>query len=445
MIERGGVLVLEHFAHSGHVADIPCAQILVEHGGVVKHRGHIGHLADIPAADWLVERACAVEHPAYISHGADLPVAQILIERPGVLEHSRHIGHITDIPMAEWLVDDGGAKEHPPHTRHRPQIGSSGTRFYDEVGAAGKTVLHTAPGNGAPLLDGENSGSVAAAVEVNLREVAGNSDRIGAGRGVGMPGVAGFVVLGEGGTVSPVHRVIIGASGAADRYGDGLVGRSGAPGGDERIRVKCGRGRGQDVVPTEVGGGGERDVGGGRAGPDGHSDIGVLYTIGQAGDFTHESIFADCTPLVRDLNQVRLYRMPAPLCYPIPQHRDTAVAGDRAHVGWCDWSPGTDREHELCVGIRGGGIAIVSDDGDGSRRLSKCGGWRRAAQCAGVRVDAQPVGPGNAVGQRIHIEVVEGVCREGVTERYQCGLGPVGNRIPHQRRLRTGRQQRDDR
>ena len=396
-----------------------------------------------------------VEHPAHISHGADIPVTQILIEPPGVLEHIRHIGYFTDIPMAEWLVNDGGANEHLPHTRHFRQIGSSGTRFYDEVGAAEKTVLHTAPGNVAPLLDGTDciavigADATADATEVNLREGAGNGNRIDAGGGVGMRGVA--VVVGEGGTVSPVHRVIIGGR-AVGRDDDGLVGCGGTPGGDERIRVKCGRSRGQDVVPAEAGGGGERDVGGGRAGPDGHSDIGVLYTIHQAGDSTHGSNIVGVghtllEPARRirlpDLNLVRLYRMPAPLCYRIPQYRDTAVSGDRAHVGRRGWWPGLNREREFCIGIKGGGIVIVSGDDDGSLQ-SKCGSWRRAVQCAGVGVDAQPVGSGNAVDQRIHSEVVEDVCREGVIERCQYGRGLVGDRIPHQRRLRTiGRQQRD--
>ena len=220
-----------------------------------------------------------------------------------------------------------------------------------------------------------------AASEVNLREGAGNGNRIDAGGGVGMCGVAG-VVVGVG-TVSPVHRVIIGER-AVGRDGDGLVGLGGAPGGDERIRVSD-RGRGQDVVPAEAGGGGEPDVGvvGGRADPDGHSDIGVLYTIHQAGDCACisklvgvEHTLLEPARRIRlpDLNQVRLYRMPAPLCYQIPRHRDTAVSGDRAHIGRCGWWPGLNREHELFGGIKGGGIAVASGDGNGRQRLlSKCG------------------------------------------------------------------------
>ena len=229
-IPRAQVLVkhadlVEHRGHIGHATDIPRAQVLVEYEGLVEHRGHIGHATDIPRAQVLVEPIRAVEHSARIGDATDIPDAKRLIERVGVLEHIRHVGHVADIPIANRRIEVDGALKHRPHTGHRRQVGTPGVGRDGEVGDACETVLHTAPDDVAPLLNGADCEAVATAAEVNLRESADDGDRIGAGCGVGMNGIAALIDV--DGAVSPVHRIIVGiggTEGAVGRDDDDLVG-----------------------------------------------------------------------------------------------------------------------------------------------------------------------------------------------------------------------------
>ena len=124
--------------------------------------------------------------------------------------------------------------EHRLHTGHRRQVGTPGVGRDGEVGGTCETVLHTAPGDIAPLLNGADGEAVAAAVEVKLREGTGDRDRVGAGCGVEMHGIAILVEVAV--SVSPVHRVIVGEV-AVGRDGDGLVGLDG-PSGHERERFQ---------------------------------------------------------------------------------------------------------------------------------------------------------------------------------------------------------------
>ena len=140
---------------------------------------------------------------------ADIPRAQILIERAGALEHLRHVFHIADIPIANRRVEVSGTLEHGAHTVDVRQVGLPGVGREPQVGGAGKTALHTAPHLVAPLLhaaDGGAGGGVAA--NGKLREIANDGDRVGAGVGVGVVGVAD-VAAGDA-VVSPIHGVIVG-------------------------------------------------------------------------------------------------------------------------------------------------------------------------------------------------------------------------------------------
>ena len=59
--------MLEHILHSRDAADVPCADVLIEHAGAHEHTVHVRDVADVPRADVLIERTGVIEHIARLN------------------------------------------------------------------------------------------------------------------------------------------------------------------------------------------------------------------------------------------------------------------------------------------------------------------------------------------------------------------------------------------
>ena len=101
----------------------------------------------------------------------------------------------------------------------------------------------------------------------------------------------------------------------------------------------------------------------------------------------------------------------------VPEHCDAAIAKDRAHIGRRRRIARGDRELEGVADIGGGRVAVAGNYGDADRRLRHRSRRRRTTHSAGAdRINGQPGGRGDTIRQFIHVDIVEAVGREGVTE-----------------------------
>ena len=116
---------LKHGLESGHVADIPIANVLIECLGARKRHESISDTADIPSriggapdrhcfgADVLVEVLSTSKGILKVVHVAGVPVADVLIEIGCSPEHINHGSVVADIPSDVFVdcacIDNFGA------------------------------------------------------------------------------------------------------------------------------------------------------------------------------------------------------------------------------------------------------------------------------------------------------------------------------------------------
>jgi len=102
------VIVAEHTAHVGDLANIPCSHRLVETARFLKHRPHVDDLTYIPRSYRLVEIPRLLEHTLHVCDLAKVPRSQGLVEVSCSIEHSLHGGDLTNVPRIDILIESKG-------------------------------------------------------------------------------------------------------------------------------------------------------------------------------------------------------------------------------------------------------------------------------------------------------------------------------------------------